>query len=170
MPTIQAAAGHASANSYAEVADADTYFDERLQASNWTGEADADVKERALIQATRQLDQYDFVGTKTSTGQALKWPRQDAFDEDGEEYATDSVPTIIQHATFELALKLLNDNAASTDTLAPTGLEQFKRAKVGPVEVEVDRAHRTSDLPDHVMLLIGHVLRSAGMVATLERA
>lgn len=170
MPTIDATVGGASANSYSEVADADTYFDERLQVSNWTGESDTDVKERALIMATRRIDAFDFEGVKVTTTQALKWPRIDAFDEDGEEYDTDAIPTVVLYATYELALAYLNDAAGSTDPLAPTGLEQFDRAKVGPLEVDINHARRAGSVPDHVLRLLAPVLRTAGFMATLERA
>lgn len=169
MPTVTATAGSVSANSYITVAEGDTYADERLQATGWTGE-DADDKARAVIQATRWLDGLDYEGTKSATSQALKWPRQAAFDEDLEEYDTASVPEVIKQATFELALVLLNDNASSEDTFAPNELSQFRRAKVGPMEVEVDRAFRAAEIPDHVRRKIAHTLRSAGMIATRERA
>lgn len=170
MPTLDATVGGPNANAYAEVADADTYFDERLQAANWTGESDEDVKERALIMATRRVDAFDFEGVKVSTAQALKWPRIDAYDEDDEEYPTDAIPTVVLYATYELALAYLNDVAGSTDPLAPTGLEQFDRAKVGPLEVEVNHSHRAGAVPDHVLRLLAPVLRSAGFMATMERA
>lgn len=169
MPTLDATVGGASANAYAEVSDADTYFDERLQAANWTGESSADVKERALIMATRRLDVLEYTGYRNATTQALKWPRSDAFDEDGEEYATDAIPAVIIEATYETALWLLNKTAESTDPLQNTGLEAFERAKVGPLDVTPRRSVRSGSLPDHVMRMLAHVRRSAGLVATMER-
>lgn len=155
MPTLTATVGGASSNSYVATADGDTYFDERLNASAWT-DADADDKERAVIMATRRLDQEDYRGEKNTTGQALKWPRIAAFDEDGEEYASDAIPEFLKQATYELALRFLNDG--TTDTLADTGLEQFKTAKVGPLEVEINHAQRAGELPENVHRLIRHVL------------
>jgi hypothetical protein len=170
MPTLDAEIGGTSANSYSEVADADTYFDERLQASVWTGESDPDVKERALIMGTRRVDAFQVVGFKNSADQALKWPRSDVFDEDGNEYETTEIPIVVLHATYETALWLLNQNAASTDPLAPDGLDRFTRAKVGPIEVEPNLSSSSSKVPDHVRRLLRHVLRAAGFTATLERA
>lgn len=168
MATVIATPGSATANSYITTAEGDTYADERLQSTNWTSE-DADDRARAVIQATRWLDTLDFEGVKSSSAQALKWPRINAFDEDLEEYDTDAIPAVVKRATFEVALRLLNDNAGSTDTLAPTGLEQFKRAKVGLMEVELDKGFRTTDLPDQVRKMLAHVLRSAGIMAQMER-
>lgn len=169
MPTLTATASSATANSYATVAEGNAYFDERVQASNWTGESDADVKERALIMATRRVDQLSFEGAKSTDTQALKWPRINAFDESGYEYDTDAVPTLVKHATFEIALKILNDNADSTDPLADSGLEQFDRAKVGPLDVEINHTRSSTALPDNVTRILRPVLRGSGMMATLER-
>ena len=127
MCVFWATAGNASANSYITVAEADTYFDERLNVSSWTS-AGTDDKERALIAATRRIDQEQYEGEKVASGQSLKWPRYFATDEDGNEYATDAIPTLVEHATCELALKLLNDGAV--DPLMDTGLEEFKSANV----------------------------------------
>lgn len=158
MPTLVNTAGSASANAYASTTDGDTYFDERLNAGAWTG-ASTDDKERALIMASRRLDAERFQGEKAETGQALEWPRVWAFDKDGEEYASDAIPTVVQHATFELALRLLNDG--DTDTFANTGLEEFKRAKVGEMEVERAPAFNAGQLPDSVRRILSHVLRSS---------
>lgn len=156
MPTLVATAGASNANAYETVANADTYFDERLNASEWTAETDTDVKERALIMATRRLDQEWYEGEKAATSQALEWPREDATDKDGEEYATTTIPTFLKHATCELALRLLNDD--TTDTLADTGMEEFQRVKVGEIEVERFQGFEAGQLPDNVRRLIAHVL------------
>jgi hypothetical protein len=168
MATVTATVGGATSNSYVTIAEADTYFAERLQVTNWTG-ANEDVQGRAVIAATRQLDREQFVGEKSDTAQALKWPRIAAYDEDGYEYASDAIPTPIKHATFELALRLLNQNADSADLLAGSGLESFKRVKVGPIEVEPRHAYDPSDLPDSVLDLIEHVVTTAAFSGELIR-
>jgi len=158
MPTLVATAGSATANAYATTSDGDTYFDERLNVDAWTS-ATTDNKERALIMASRRLDAERFQGEKAATGQALEWPRVWAFDKDGEEYSSSAIPTVVQHATFELALRLLNDG--DTDTFANTGLEEFKRAKVGEMEVERYAGFSAGQLPENVKRIISHVLRSS---------
>lgn len=169
MATIVATAASASANSYLLLADAETYATERLQVGDWDG-ASTDEKNRALIEATRWLDHFDFAGERSTEAQALEWPRIGTYTRDGYEYDTDTIPAFIEQATFELALQLLKDNAASKDTLGPTGLEAFNRAKVGPMEVEVRHANKAGDLPDSVRSLIRHVLRAGGMSVELLRA
>lgn len=168
MPTLDATVSGTSANSYATVATADTYFTERLQTGNWTG-ASEDDKERALIMATRRIDTLRFEGTKSTAGAALKWPRQDAFDDDGEEYASNAIPELVKQAAYEEALRILNDDADSTDTLGLTGLEQFDAVKVGPIEVEVNQTYQSGELSDTARRLLRPVMRSAGMMASLER-
>lgn len=170
MPTLDATAGDADANSYATLAEASTYFDERLQASNWTGESDEDVKERALIMATRRIDALRFTGVANTDTQALEWPRFEAFDLNGYEYDTASIPDPVKRATYEEALRILNDNAASTDPLADSELAQFNRAKVGAIEVDINHDHKPTELAPAARREIAHVLKSSGHMATLERA
>jgi len=153
------------------VAEGDTYFDERLHpdASIWSGQS-TDDKERALITATRRLDQEDWQGTRVDTTQALDWPRYWATDEDGEEYESNEIPTKVKHATFELALRLLIDRANSKDTLADTGLEEFRAAKVGPMDMERDPTFEGGQLPANVRRLLSSVVRTAGGSVRMERA
>ncbi len=56
--------GLPNANSYANVADGDAYFEGHLYASAWTAATTAN-KEKALVFATRLIDsQYQFGGIK----------------------------------------------------------------------------------------------------------
>lgn len=66
----------ATSNSYITVADATVYFDNRLDATDWTA-ATADNKAASLITATSWIDTLDFYGDRSATTQALKWPRTD---------------------------------------------------------------------------------------------
>lgn len=160
MPTVDATVGGASSNSYVTVATGDTYFDERLQSAAWTGESDADKKSRAVIEATRWVDHHHFEGEKTTEGQALKWPRIMATDDDGNEFDSDAIPVIVQHATFELALYLLGQDDSSADPLAPSGLEGFLNVQIGPLDVTPRHGRRAGTIPDHIRTLLRPVLRS----------
>lgn len=169
MPNLVATAGLSTSNSYISVSAADTYFTERLQATAWTGE-DTDDKERALIMATRRIDQEEFKGTKTDTGQALKFPRTDTFDDDGEEYATNTIPVEVERATCELAIKYLIDDDDSSDPLADTGLEQFSRARVGPIDVTVRRDFLAVPLPQIVVQYLRPFIVTSSITGIMERA
>jgi hypothetical protein len=109
--------GKSDANSYADVADGDAYFDGHLYASVWTGGAQED-KEKALVMATRLIDsQFQFNGTRTNEGQALQWPRAECRDPDrrsagwgvrsAECVEPDLVPAAVVQATCEMARELL---------------------------------------------------------------
>ena len=80
--------------------DADAYFDERLRTSPWddTTESSGD-RLRALKEATRLIDRLNFKGDKTSSTQEREFPREEET----------TVPTDIQYACAEIALKLLDD-------------------------------------------------------------
>lgn len=170
MPTLDATVAGSDSNSYITVDEGDTFADERLQTTNWDNAASADVKERALIMATRRLDAEKYQGLKDTDGQALKWPRINATNDDGEEFDTDTIPAIVKEATFELALHYLNENAGSNDPLAPTGLEQFSEATVGPMRVSIRPGFDAGQLPETVQRLLRPVLRTASNSGRLLRA
>ena len=119
-------------NSYISVADADTYFADRLYATVWTN-ATTENKEKALIMATSRLDMRDYYGqpTDTTTPQPLKFPRAYLPLVDGIEYASDEIPDPIKYATCEEAIILLTQNP--TDTPSEN---KYDRVKLGDMEVD----------------------------------
>lgn len=148
MPTIivETGAGLANANSYVSRADGDAYADTRLYATAWTG-ASADDKDRALIQATRTLDQeFQFNGYKANSAQALQWPRIECPDPDAPGYSSSIalqfipgayvdptvVPQAVKDATIELAIALLTGDR--TGDAQGDGIK--KVAIAGALEIE----------------------------------
>ena len=83
-------AGDGSANSYCSRAVADLYHENRLHADTWT-DADAEIKDQALLMATRVLDQqFVWAGVRTSPGsQRLEWPRDGLLNDEGDLALTD---------------------------------------------------------------------------------
>ena len=61
-------------NSYISVADATTYFSERLYSTAFTGAA-ADDQAKALIMATKKIDRMQIRGVKAVADQTLEFPR-----------------------------------------------------------------------------------------------
>ena len=122
MPSIDATVGGAASNSFVTVAECDAYCDARLNASAWNDESDDDQKARALIEASRDLSQRQWVGVgRTSSTQALAWPRTMAENPDigwpGLWYFDSNViPQRVKDATSELALQFLI--LGTTDLLA----------------------------------------------------
>lgn len=159
MPsTLDATVGGAASNTYISQADATTYLGDRLNTSAWTN-ADSTEKDQALLQATRRLDVEEYDGSKNTQGQALKWPRVGAIDDDGYEFATDAIPQIVKDAQCELALWLLNQG--TTDALAPTGLEGFINVKVGSLDATPRHSQKAGALPQVVLDILRPVLATS---------
>ncbi|MBV1814520.1 hypothetical protein KTT58_17385 [Pseudomonas viridiflava] len=129
---------------YGNVAEADAYHAARGN-SAWTGEDMA--KQAALIRASAYIDgryrklmasgmwQSLFPGVKTEgRGQAREWPRTGAEDYEGNPIPDDQVPTEVEQATYEAALReIAQPGSLSPDFVAAT---MVKREKVGPLETE----------------------------------
>jgi hypothetical protein len=133
--------GKADANSYASVADGDSYHDGHLYATAWTG-ASADQKAVALVMATRLIDaEYQFNGTRTTSGQNLQWPRAMCPEPDNvhvpisvllpipyDYVQYDKVPKAVVQATCEMAREFLI--ADRTTAPAGEGLKFYNNAGV----------------------------------------
>src|ERR1041385_7228772 len=91
--------GGSTSNSYVTLTEANDYFDDRLNAAEWNA-ATSDSKEKALITATRRIDEEQFVGYKVSNTQALKWPRFNVYDEDGLIFDSTTIPERVKHAVY----------------------------------------------------------------------
>jgi len=106
-------------NSYVTVAEADSYFADRLDATAWTA-ATADQKSQALITATAMLDNLDWIGVAVSDLQPLAFPRIGIYFDPrvGADVMFEDtvVPIRIEIAAFELALHLLNNSGLLDDT------------------------------------------------------
>lgn len=125
-------------NSYVDTTYADSYFADRLYATDYTGATTAN-KEAALIMATQVIDEFEFLGTRTdvSTPQALKFPRSSLPNIDGVTYDTTTVPAEIKKATCEMALVILKKDPTATrseqqydEVELPSGLRVDYRAQV----------------------------------------
>ena len=134
----------ANANSYISVSDADTYHETRLHVSDWTS-ASSDEKAAALVWATRLLDEkIEWVGSQTDEDGALRWPRENVYDKDGNELDDETIPTWLAYATAEYARYL----AAEDDTSG------FKKIKVGSLEIQPLPSDRTGTVPSSVWSMI----------------
>ena len=132
MPTITATPGHASANSYGTLAEAETYMTTRLYITTWTAAVQA-TKEAALIWATRLIDaNVVFTGSPSTDTQALAWPREDMESLNGVAIADDAIPQALKNAQFELALLLLSTDRTAENDVAAQGIVGVK---AGPVDI-----------------------------------
>lgn len=144
---LDATVGGSAANSYATMAEGDTYHEKRLFASGWTGAVDAS-KEAALVWATQLLDDgimwYGSI-TDITTPQALNNPRIGLYDWEGRVIASTVLATPLKEATAELARLLI-----AADRPAEVGTIGYKSIKVGPIELEIDKFDQLAVIPDAV--------------------
>ena len=141
-------AGLVDANSYADVADGNAYYDGHLYATAWTGASD-DQKAVALVMASRLIDaEFQFNGTRTNAVQGMQWPRARCPEPDAvhvplqvllpipSDYVRyDTVPKAVVHATCEMARELLIVDR----TAAPVG-EGLKYYNAGGKQTGYDKS------------------------------
>ena len=109
---VETGEGLSDANSYATLAEAETYHDTipTTWRGMWLDASDAD-KEVCLVRATSLLDQLcPWLGDAVTTGQTLRWPRSGVYTRDGLLLADDAIPQWLKDATSEFGRCLLESN------------------------------------------------------------
>ena len=130
--TITATLKSATANSYVTLAEANTYFETVPDSTTWDNKTD-DQKNRALISATRWIDDFNYYGDRCDDGQALKWPRNN-YEVDNVELACTLIPQNIKYAQYELARALSNETDAMTGNKGTDG--NYEQIEMGGVKVK----------------------------------
>ena len=142
VTVIATPVGDATCNSYITVAEGTAYADLELGTLGWTT-ATADERGKAVIAATRYLDQLVWVGSRVAATQALAWPRSSAVC--GEKsYSTTVIPPEVKYGTFLMAEALLGDptvmsgNSPTIQGELISGIPNadLKRAKLDIMELE----------------------------------
>jgi len=155
-------------NSFVSLADADSYFLDRANAT-WAAATDAN-KQAALIRATDYLVQKytgDWLGSITSTSQALPWPRSGVVTSDGVVISSSAIPDAIKNATSELGLRALSNSNLFADTNA--GSENIKRNKVDVLEKEYFQGSSTQNTYTIVEQLLKDYVNRSGNYIKLTR-
>ena len=140
MPTLIATVGAANANSYLSLAGANSIAEGMIGTLSWASATDEN-KAKALITATNGLETLGWIGSRTTTTQALAWPRTDAACGD-KSYGDDEIPREVELATFDLANALLGDPAllrsapSSAALVAGVPNRDLKRLKLDVMEIE----------------------------------
>ena len=101
-------------NSYIDIGGADEYFENRLHAERWGETSDAD-KEKALRQATKEIDRQLLKGRKATDTQELAFPR----------YPDTEIPEAVKEACCEVALALLERGNSQRRKLQQEGVQSF---------------------------------------------
>ena len=145
---VEDGTGKTDAESYISVADADTYFTNRGNAT-WAA-LNTTEKEQALRKATDYMQAtytLRWDGIRVTTGQALDWPRAYVQIKQATAgysvlpayYVDNAVPAAVANACAELAVR-----ASASDLLADVGA-QVKQKTVGPLSVTyADGARQTT--------------------------
>ncbi len=144
-------------NSYATVAEADTYFEDRLDVAAWT-EANATQKAQALVTATSTIDNLEWVGVAVSDSQALAFPRIGTYFDPKlgmeVELLSTTIPKRITTATIELAYHLLNNDGLLDDT------GSVENITVG--SITLSNVISANKIPSHVKRLISPLQTNNG--------
>ena len=168
--TIVATVGSATANSYATLAEANSFVEGLTQSDDvvaWGNSTD-DEKNRALFSSTRRIDREKFLGAKVSDTQARQWPRSGVRVPDQytnlyglsfpnrimADYYTDTeIPQEVKDAQIELAVYLNNNK----DGIGLSGLEDFSAMSIGNINVTPNFYGRTGI--DRIPPIIDHYLK-----------
>ena len=145
--TINANISGTTSNSYVTLAEANSYFETVPDSSTWTNKTD-DQKNRALIAATREIDNLVFYGDRCDNGQALKFPRNN-YEVDDVELTCSTIPNNIKYAQFELARALANDPDAMTGNVGTNG--NIAEAKLGDLQVKYNTNSQGSGSVNNIM-------------------
>ena len=125
--------GGATSESFCSVADSTAYHEARGN-SAWAV-LTVTQQEQALRKATDYMEavySQRWAGTRTTSVQALSWPRYNVFV-NGFVTLSSSIPRAVINACSELALR------ASTGELLSDSTQQKTRTKVDVIEVEYDK-------------------------------
>jgi hypothetical protein len=100
--------------SYCTIEEANEYFAGRLHAERWGETSDAD-KEKALRQATKEIDRMPLIGRKAVSEQVLAFPRHPEI----------KIPEAVKAACCEIALALLERGNSQRRKLQQEGVQSF---------------------------------------------
>ncbi|MDB4575343.1 hypothetical protein N9112_00105 [bacterium] len=144
-------------NSYADLAEAEAYFADRLDVAAWESATDPQ-KEQALVTATSILDDMSWTGIAASESQLTAFPRiGEYFDPRlGLDAFLDGVdiPDRIVKATYELAYHFLNNDGILDSTGAVDSIS------VGPIKLEGIQS--SGQIPSNVLRMVKPLRTNGG--------
>jgi hypothetical protein len=165
---LDATVGSPDSNSYVTVAEANSYFSDRSHSEEWD---DFDEQASALITSSSMLDWYlKWKGYKTSSEQAMQWPRTGVVRKDGTSVEVDIIPRDVKVAVYELTLSSLEEDRTADSALA--GIDQ---AKAGSLMIKAETkgypSSAPSTIPDKIEKILSDLISTGGIsVVRLMRA
>ncbi len=152
MPILIATAGATDANTYATDLEMETYLENRLYITNFTGKSAEEV-ESALVWGTRLLDDLcNWDGIKVTDAQALRWPRSFVYDPDGDLLLNTTIPTWLRDAASEFALHLLGDEDLTAES--NRDLVGVKEIAISSLKLKVSETAKKGMIPPSVWIMI----------------
>lgn len=141
-------------NALADIAEADVYFDTRLNKEAWTG-ADASTKAAALVTATDIFNELNWVGVAVT--EMMPFPREGCYFDPraGVHVTLDSsiIPVRALNGLFELAHHLI---------VNPDALEHSSQVKsLGIKGIALNNIKQAPLIPDQVLKGIRPLLRNS---------
>jgi hypothetical protein len=151
---VEDGTGLTNSTSYATVEYADDYFDvDRVFEPTWDAYT-TEQKQELLGWATRALDQkVVWKGVRTTSTQALAWPRCGVYNRYGELIGDDEMPEQLRQATVEFAKYM-----AATDPTTGSGVDYIKAVKLDVLEVEYMDGTSQTSIPN----FLNSILRGLG--------
>ena len=150
--TITSTAKDPSANSYISLSDANYFFSTKFKESAPWLALTNDQRVQLLIEATRILETYIYGGTRTTTTQALSWPRSNLVSREGTIVNSQTIPKQLEAAQCEMAAWLLTEDDRM---LSDIDLQQVDQFKAGPLDIKVKASAVT--VPPMVKALISSI-------------
>ena len=154
--TLVETTGAANANTYATLAEANTYHDDRTAdaADTWAaGTTTDDIKNKALLTAARWLDAlFVWTGSIVDGTQVLLWPRVGMLERSAQYIITETtIPQELKDAQAEFALALIIDDRQADSDIETLGLTSLS---AGPVSMSFKESQQAKVVPDAVANLI----------------
>lgn len=147
---VEDGSADSDANSYSSVEFADDYTEANIHASAAWLDLEEEDKQRLLVRSSKVLDfRFKWNGQRVEQDSGLKWPRAGVYDEDGFLIRDDVIPKILQEATCEFAIYLMD-----TDWTAPRENDEFKEIQVDVIDIKFDTNFRRAYIPPTIIAML----------------
>ncbi len=163
---VEDGSGLTTSNSYCSTTAADTYHAAQGNPTDWV-DADLLTKQDALRRATEALDLNfgaRWNGSRSTSEQALDWPRAWCIDSAGNDISSDTIPTRLAVATARAALLIVQgyDLLPATQTTADVASESNSVGEVSRSVTYRGGKPATTQFPQLERLLVTAGLASSG--------